>query len=191
MGAGMPNFRGRFTDVYGWFVDAKEYERKKDEAIKKLTEEKQTKEEGLREKFDDYKLKIRIDVEKFKSDWKDKFKEQGKKYMEQVKNAKSKLNDKLYTFRHETTAKQKQEEKRKYEICNMERCKLMYLCYLVCEKLNSHESEGKPYNKEIFKKLLSNELYLNSSYQQIVKDIKTGTEYLDNDQKFGDLIKKD
>jgi len=67
-----PNFVGRFTNTEGFFLDADNYEKCKQTAIAKLTEEKNTKGAQLEEKFKDRKLKLEIDFKMAKEKMKER-----------------------------------------------------------------------------------------------------------------------
>jgi hypothetical protein len=105
-----PNFVGRFTNTFGYFVDVNEYNKKKADAVKSLAEDKDSPKQKYKEKYDDYKLKLQIEVKTFKEKWKDKFAEQKAKYKKDL----AELKKQSITLQKSSDKKKIQELERKY-----------------------------------------------------------------------------
>jgi len=74
MAACAPNFSGRFPDTTGFFIDEDEYERKKDEAIKALTEDKEPSAvQKIKDDYDLYKVKLHEQLERFKEQTRERY----------------------------------------------------------------------------------------------------------------------
>lgn len=129
MGIVKPDFSGKFIDSYGFFIDNEGYENKKDEAIRKLTEDKNTEEEKLKQSFEDYKLKLKIDVDKFKSNWKDKFSEQKAKFREQLAELKKQYSKKIDDVKEKSIDLQKSNDKKKIAELQQNYSKLMWFTF--------------------------------------------------------------
>jgi len=90
-----PNFLGRFTDTYGYFIDPLKYEAKKDAAIKSLTADKKTKEALLKEQFEDAKLKLKIQIESWKQKFQERTEQKFAKYKNQYTEYKTKMKSEI------------------------------------------------------------------------------------------------
>lgn len=91
--AAMPSFRGRFTDTEGFFIDPEAYEKKKQEAIKKLTDDGEDKEsEKLAKELSILKERMDTNLNKVKEQYKEKWDKQIKKLKEMFEKKGDKYN---------------------------------------------------------------------------------------------------
>lgn len=155
MGVVRPDFSGTFVDTYGFFIDADAYEAKKDEAIKRLTEDDNTAEEKLKQAFEDYKLKLKIDVDKFKSDWKEKFAEQRAKYIEKMKVLRNDYSSKVKDIQEKTVDLQKSTDKKKIAQLEQDYARLMWFIYDYLEQQYKFRNPENEFNMNAFKTILT------------------------------------
>ena len=174
MGSAKCDFSGRFVDTYGFHLDAEAYEAKKDDAIKKLTEDKDSPEDKLKESFEDYKLKLKLDVEKFKSDWKEKFNEQRMKYTEQVNDAKKQMKDKVDDIKVKAITLQKSNDKKRIEDLQLEQARLMFFTYNYIETMEHQRDVSSEFTPNMLKNLLVNQNILQTNTTKIQRLIKEG-----------------
>jgi len=160
MGAERPSFYGTFSDTYNFFVNEEEYEQKKDDAIKKLTEEKTTPEEKLKEELEDYKLKIKLDVEKYKEKTKERMEILRGKYIQQARGAKI-----------------KESEKNKEKIIDLRQLYIKTLRHMFKIFLEYRRLEtGAEITQEEFIRYIINKQILNQSAQNLKKALQEAEE---------------
>lgn len=101
MQAVKPNYRGRFTDTYGFFFDPEIYEKRKDQAISNLTTDpiQMFKNDLLKKyndslsKLKDYQTEVKTKYELRLNIQKDKFKEKVKELVEKYRTKERELKD--------------------------------------------------------------------------------------------------
>jgi hypothetical protein len=166
-----PNFRGRFTDTTGFFVHNDEYEAKKQDAIRKMTE--QTEKDGkkkLEEQFKDKVLLMNINNKK----WQLKVKE---KYDAKIAELKQKAMDKLHSKKIEIN-ELKSDEGNKERVKELER-EYSCLLYGYWETMNHYQKkyQGIELEKGVFFKLLAEKRYIKLPEKQVNKFYESGKQY--------------
>jgi hypothetical protein len=179
MGCVHSDFRGCFMDTYGFFVDPVAYEAKKDEAIRKLTAEKNTKEQKLIAAYEDYKLKLKLDVEKFKSVWKDKFAQQKADLLQQFKNYKTEHDKELKGYKEDSISLQTSKDKSRIAELTERYYRLSYFAY---ELLKQQAEQPEKFNAELFRLLLLKNRITTDNTPAVQKSINAGKALYDNDK---------
>jgi len=171
MGAVKFDFRGTFTDTYGFFIDAVEYERRKDEAIRRLTEEDRTPKQKLQEAFEDYKLKLKLDVESFKTKYREKCNAQKQKFVEQFGKYKLVQKSKFDGLRDEVVELQKNKIAKQYY-------SVLFFCYFYLKNLYVDYAWDKQFDEECFLNLLKSYRFNLCNLNQLKSDLAKGEELL-------------
>ena len=179
MGCVDADFKGGFMDTYGFFVDPLAYEAKKDEAIKKLTQEKNTKEQKLLAAYEDYKLKLKLDVEKFKGVWKDKYSQQKADFMQQFADLKKKSEAEIKLYKTDGISLQTSKDKMKISEMTEKYDRLMYFAY---EAMRTYYSDPTKFTPELFRLMLIKSRVTLDSASSINKLIAAGKTFYELDR---------
>lgn len=171
MGAVKPDFHGRFTNSYGFFVNALEYESKKDEAIKQLTSEDNSYEFKIKQAFEDYKLRLRLDVEKFKDSWKNKFSEQSAKSKDSLSVLKDKYAKSVDGIRLKSIVLQKSSDKKKIQEMEYDYVKLLYVFWKLENISYELKTNGNKYSHNAFRLMLQRENCIGNVSAQKIKSM--------------------
>jgi len=157
MGVVKPDFRGKFVDTYGFFIDAEAYEDKKDEAIKKLTEDEDgTEIDKLKQAFEDYKLKLKIDVDGFKEKWKEKFAQLNATNKERLKEEQASNRLKLEELKQKSILNVKTKRAKKIDELEIDLSKLLCTFYEEYGRLTKINDPSIDFDIRKFQLLLKN-----------------------------------
>lgn len=179
MGCVQPDFKGCFMDTYGFFVDPIAYEAKKDEAIRKLTLEKNTKEQKLIAAYEDYKLKMKLDVEKFKGIWKDKFQQQKADITQQTKLLKDNYSSEVKAIKEEGTTLQSSKDKVKIAELTEKYNRLIYFTF---EAMKKYSEEPDKFTPDLFRLILLKSRITIETSSAISKTIAAGKTFYEIDR---------
>lgn len=171
MGCVQPDFRGCFIDTYGFFVDPVAYEAKKDEAIRQLTIEKTTKEQKLVQAYEDNKLKLKLEVEKFKGVWKDKYAQQKAEFAQKFKEYKESQDAEMRLVKEEGTVLQTSKDKTKIAELTERYNRLMYFSY---ETIKQYSDNPTKFTPELFRLVMLKGRVGTDSLSNITKVIESG-----------------
>lgn len=139
-----PNFQFRFVDTDNFFIDAKDYEEKKQNAIRDLTGDKKTKEKKLMEDYKDAKLKLKIQMQQWKEKMKLKNEEKWAKIQADMKEKTEKYKDKTI----ELSDKLKYEKKGKSSELEKQLGMVLYKFYMhEAERFKKERGEDLPVPK--------------------------------------------
>lgn len=176
MGCVKPDFKGRFTDTYGLFLDHREYEKKKDLAIKALTEEKTTDKEKLREAFNDFKLKVKLDVSNYKTKMKEKFDVLKFKMKENVNKYKELTKKHLDNINKQSVELQKSKDKKRISELDKENRKLLFAFYSREKAYFERSNYGKTFSWNTFCSVLEEAGNIKYNNLKIKKVVTSGEE---------------
>jgi energy-coupling factor transporter ATP-binding protein EcfA2 len=160
-----PNFRGRFTNTEGYFINTEDYEKKKQDAIKEITQDKKTKEQQLKEQFEDAKLKLKINVEQ----WKEKYKNKVEEKFGVYKRKYDALNTKYKSKVVEDTAKEREINKELEDHI----ARVIYNFY-IREKENYEQYKNETYTEQMFQTLIKNRTILKFKTTEITAYLRKG-----------------
>jgi hypothetical protein len=171
MGCMQPDFKGCFVDTYGFFVDSDAYEAKKDEAIRQLTVEKTTKEQKLVQAYEDNKLKLKLEVEKFKGVWKDKYSQQKAEFAQKFKEYKEAQEAEMRLVKEDGSVLQTSKDKTKIAELTEKYNRLMYFAY---ETFKQYSDNPNKFTPELFRLVLLKSKVGTDSLNNITKVIESG-----------------
>jgi len=163
IGCVKPNFPGRFINTEGYFLDIKDYETKKQEAVKSLTEADKSDKEKLQEQFKDYKLKLQIEIKQWKEKIKEKYQQRCADWRGKYKQEKQHKKDAI-------------EEIKKEVVFDIERefSKIIYFFY-EREKASS-PGLGDNFTYKTFMKLLEDNKVTDKTWRYYKKFYESGKE---------------
>jgi hypothetical protein len=177
----VPDFTGRFTNTYGYFVDSKEYEAKKDEATKTLTGEEKDEKEKLKEQFEDIKLKYKIQNEQYRSKLKEKYEEKfgtlQQKYKDRDIQHKNKFEQELDKIKETDVTMKKARITKDFQKYSKQYYKTISFFYK-SEKERILKQSGQELKHTTFLDLLKENNVLSLSSRQLLEDIKKGNELI-------------
>jgi len=176
MGAARPEFRGRFTDTYGYIIDGEAYERKKDYAIKELTEEKNTKEVQLKLDFDENKVKLKAEVDIFKENWRKRFEELKTKFNFELQKIKESYSTKFQEVKTKSIDLQKSGDKKKIRQLNSEYNKLLCFFFEQEKKKYFLDNNGEDLSISTFRSMLISNNVCSQSYTNFKNNLEVGKE---------------
>jgi hypothetical protein len=174
MGCIDPDFKGGFMDTYGFFVDPVAYEAKKDAAILKLTAEKNTKEQKLLEAQEDYKLKLKLDVEKFKGIWKDKFAQQKADFQKKFDEYKKEHDLTMHELKDQSITLQSSKDKARIADLTERYYRLMHFTY---EAVKKYSADPSKFNAETFRLLMMQNKVCMDQTHALQKAINSGKSF--------------
>jgi len=172
------NFRGRFTNTFGFFVNPIDYEKKKQEAVAKLTEEKNTPLDKMKEEYSDYKLKLKIDVDKYKGKWKEKFAEQKALYNTKLSAEKKKFDKELKEIERESITLQKNRDNDERIKLYRAYSKLLYGYFIMEKKRFESLNKGHEFTLIMFHDMLQKEKLISLTMFEITKHIEEGGQFI-------------
>lgn len=167
-----PNFKGRFTNTEGFFIDPVAYEEKKQNAIKSLTEDKKSKELMLKEQYEDSKLKLKIQVEQWKQRYQEKTELKFAKYKQQLQDIKTKYTGKIDEIKSGSLLTEKNRAIQKANEYEKEISKVLYFFYKY-ESDRYYKLTGKEYDIGTFSKFVGDII----PQIKLKSFIKAGEEY--------------
>ena len=178
MGASQPDFKGRFTDTYGWFVNAYAYENKKDEAIKKLTVDKNSKEDQLRNYIMDYKLKLQLDFARYKTKMNEKVIENKDRSLEELNKLRDSFKLQMTDMKTEGKSVQRAIDKKRIEEMELEKTRLLAFLYDKVSENYKVNMVGEELTYAGFAFLLKDQKIIDLTLPKIKSYVETGRNYL-------------
>lgn len=151
-----PNFRGRFTDTEGFFIDPDAYEAKKQAAIKRLTDTDKSDKTKLQESYQDKVLKLNIDNKQWKEKLKEKYLTKYTVWNQKFRELKKKQAGELAEIKRQSIDLEKSKDKEKIVYLEREYARLLYNYY--------NKMDG------IYRKETGDELKLNAFLQSLLQE---------------------
>lgn len=148
------NFSGRFINTEGFFLDPEAYETKKQNAIKAITEDKKTKEQQLKEQFEDSKLKLKIQIEQWKQRYQEKIEAKFARYKEQFKEIKLKNKSAIDEVQQKVIELDKTKTKHQLYELEKEYAKSLHFFYCREKEIYERNVKGTEYTYSTFIKFL-------------------------------------
>ena len=157
MSAVPPNFSARFTNTEGLFIDPVAYEKKKEEAIRKITESTEKKgKEKLIETFKDKVLLMNINNKKWKESLKDKYLGKYQTWREKYRVIKAEYDKSLGEYKTQAIDLQKSADKTKIDELKKNYSKLLYFTYLKLKEYWKFKA-GEELSMSLFYRMLEEE----------------------------------
>jgi hypothetical protein len=178
MSVEMPNFIGRFSNTEGFFINTTEYESKKQEAIKRITEsgEKGNKEK-LIEAFKDKVLKLEIQNKQWKEKLKEKYEVKFAEIKQKASEIKKKYNSTLEEYKRDNIDALKNKEKTRIDDLERDYSKLIYFTFNHIKEMYK-QYKGSDINETLFCKLLKENKIIDKDWSYIKKYYTSGEQIL-------------